>query len=74
MGGSVAGTLALDLAAAPTLGAFTPGVAKDYEAGVGATITSTAGDATLSIADTSATAPGNWSTARSRSLRRSRRP
>ena len=39
-------------------GAFTPGVAKDYEAGVGATITSTAGDATLSIADTSATAPG----------------
>jgi hypothetical protein len=58
VGGSVPGTLALDLAAAPTLGAFTPGVAKDYEAGVGATITSTAGDATLSIADTSATAPG----------------
>ena len=58
VGGTVPGTLALDLAAAPTLGAFTPGVAKDYEAGVGATITSTAGDATLSIVDSAATAPG----------------
>jgi 3',5'-cyclic AMP phosphodiesterase CpdA len=58
VGGSVPGTLSLEVAAAPTLGAFTPGVAKDYEAGVGATVTSTAGDATLSIVDPSTTAPG----------------
>jgi phosphodiesterase/alkaline phosphatase D-like protein len=58
VGGSVPGTLSLDLAAAPSLGAFAPGVAKDYEAGVAATITSTAGDATLSVVDTAATAPG----------------
>jgi 3',5'-cyclic AMP phosphodiesterase CpdA len=58
VGATVPGTLSLELGAAPTLGAFTPGVAKDYEAGVGATITSTAGDATLSIVDPAATAPG----------------
>ena len=53
---------------APTLGAFTPGVAKDYEAGVGATVTSTAGDATLSIVDSVRRPPrASWSTARSRS-------
>ena len=39
VGGVVPGTLSLSLAAAPSLGAFTPGVAKDYEAGVAATIT-----------------------------------
>ena len=58
VGGAVPGTLSLDLAAAPSLGAFTPGVAKDYEAGVAATITSTAGDATLSVVDPATTAPG----------------
>ena len=42
VGGVVPGTLSLSLASAPTLGAFTPGVAKDYEAGVNATITSSA--------------------------------
>jgi len=34
-------------------GAFTPGVAKEYTAGTTATVISTAGDATLSVADPS---------------------
>ena len=58
VGGVVPGTLSLSLAAAPSLGAFTPGVAKDYEGGVAATITSSAADATLSVVDPSATNAG----------------
>ena len=34
-------------------------MAKDYEASTSATVISTAGDATLSVADASATAPGH---------------
>ena len=36
-----------------TLGSITPGIGRDYDAACAATITSTAGDATLSVADVS---------------------
>ncbi|MDA0164091.1 M14 family zinc carboxypeptidase [Solirubrobacter ginsenosidimutans] len=59
VGGSVAATLALTLGAPASFGAFTPGVAKDYTASTTATVISTAGDATLSVADPSSTATGH---------------
>jgi hypothetical protein len=51
VGGSVPATLALSLGSAASFGAFTPGVAKDYTATTAATVTSTAGDASLSVSD-----------------------
>jgi hypothetical protein len=48
VGGNVPAILALTLGAPASFGAFTPGVAKDYTASTTATVTSTAGDATLS--------------------------
>ena len=45
--GSVPATLSLTLGAPASFGAFTPGVAKTYDASTTATVTSTAGDATL---------------------------
>ena len=42
-GGTVPATLSLSLAGSAGFGAFTPGVAKDYEASVGATVISTRG-------------------------------
>jgi hypothetical protein len=56
-GATVPATLSLALGASAGFGAFTPGVAKDYEATLGATVTSTAGDATLSVVDPGAS-PG----------------
>jgi endo-1,4-beta-xylanase len=50
-GGSVPATLSLSLGQSAGFGAFTPGVARDYQATVAATVTSSAGDAALSIAD-----------------------
>jgi hypothetical protein len=50
VGGSVPATLSLTLGAPASFGAFTPGVAKDYAAQTSATVTSTAGDAALSVA------------------------
>ena len=44
-------TLSLVLGAPASFGAFTPGVAGDYSASTTATVTSTAGDATLSVSD-----------------------
>ena len=58
-GGTVPATLALTLGTPATFGAFTPGVAKDYTASTTANVISTAGDATLSVADPSATATGH---------------
>jgi enterochelin esterase-like enzyme len=49
--GSVPATLALSLAGPASFGAFTPGVAKDYVAATTASVTSTAGDAALSVSD-----------------------
>ena len=51
-------TLSLTLGAPATFGAFTPGVANDYTASTTATVISTAGDATLSVADPSPTNTG----------------
>jgi hypothetical protein len=59
VGGSVPATLALTLGAPASFGPFTPGLAKDYLAGTTATVTSTAGDATLTVADPSDTATGH---------------
>jgi hypothetical protein len=59
VGGVVGSTLALTLGAPASFGAFTPGLAKDYAAAMTATVVSTAGDATLSVADPAATAPGH---------------
>jgi glycerophosphoryl diester phosphodiesterase len=58
VGGTVAGTLALTLGAPAGFGAFIPGVTATYSASSTATIVSSAGSATLSIADPSATATG----------------
>ena len=58
VGGNVPATLALTLGAPVNFGPFTPGVAKEYTASTTATVISTAGDATLSVADPSTTAPG----------------
>jgi X-Pro dipeptidyl-peptidase len=49
--GSVPATLSLTLGAPASFGAFAPGVAGDYSAATTATVTSTAGDATLSVSD-----------------------
>jgi hypothetical protein len=54
--GSVTPTLALTLSSNANLGTFVPGLARDYETSVGATVNSYAGDATLSVADPAANA------------------
>jgi hypothetical protein len=54
--GSVAPTLALTLGTPATFGAFTPGIDKEYTASTTANVISTAGDASLSVADTGANA------------------
>ncbi|WP_028058034.1 M1 family aminopeptidase [Candidatus Solirubrobacter pratensis] len=59
VGGTVPATLSLSLGAPASFGAFAPGVASTYTAGMTATVISTAGDATLSVADPSTTAPGH---------------
>ena len=58
VGGTVPATLSLSLGAPASFGAFTPGVDRTYDASTTATVTSTAGDATLSVTDPSSTAPG----------------
>jgi amidase len=58
-GGTVGATLSLTLGTPAAFGAFTPGLAKDYSAGMTANVVSTAGDGTLSVADPSATATGH---------------
>jgi hypothetical protein len=59
VGGDVPATLNLTLGSGPSFGPFTPGVTKDYTAGTAATVTSTAGNATLSVADPSSFATGH---------------
>ena len=56
--GTVPATLSLTLGTPATLGIFTPGVNRDYEATMSANVISTAGDAVLSVADGSSTSPG----------------
>jgi len=50
--------LALTLNGAANLGPFIPGVAADYQASLGAVVTSTAATALLTVADPSSVAPG----------------
>jgi X-Pro dipeptidyl-peptidase len=50
VGGDVAPTLSLTIGEA-SFGAFTPGIAKDYAASTNATVTSSAGDAALSVSE-----------------------
>jgi hypothetical protein len=57
--GTVPATLSLTLGPAATFGAFTPGLAMDYAAQTTANVISTAGNATLSVADPSPTATGH---------------
>ena len=59
VGGSVPATLSLTLGAPASFGAFIPGVGRTYEASTAATVTSTAGDALLSVADPSPVATGH---------------
>jgi predicted dienelactone hydrolase len=58
VGGTVPATLSLTLGVPVSFGPFTPGVARDYPASTTATVVSTAGDATLSVADPGAV-PGH---------------
>jgi Asp-tRNA(Asn)/Glu-tRNA(Gln) amidotransferase A subunit family amidase len=54
--GTVPATLSLAIAGSADLGLLRPGVARDYETTLGATVTSTAGSATLSVHDPGASA------------------
>jgi hypothetical protein len=55
----VPATLALTVGPVANLGVFTPGIARDYTATLAANVISTAGEATLSVADPSPTATGH---------------
>jgi virginiamycin B lyase len=57
-GATVPATLALSLGTPASFGSFTPGVARTYDASMTANVISTAGDATLSVADPNPTATG----------------
>jgi hypothetical protein len=59
VGGTTPATLSLTLGPAGALGPFVPGIAKDYSTTMAAKVISTAANATLSVADPSATAPGH---------------
>jgi type 1 glutamine amidotransferase len=57
--GTVPATLSLSLSGPASFGVFTPGVKNTYKADLTASVISTAGDASLSVADASSTAPGH---------------
>ena len=59
VGGDVNSQLSLSIPGMGAFGAFTPGVARDYTTSMIAEITTTSGDATLSVADPSSIAPGH---------------
>ena len=59
VGGGVEGSLGLTIPAGPwSFGTFIPGLARNYDLNLGAQVTSTAGNAALSVADNSTNAPG----------------
>jgi X-Pro dipeptidyl-peptidase len=58
-GGTVPATLSLTLGIPAAFGTFTPGITKTYESSTTATVTSTAGDALLSVADPSSDNTGH---------------
>ena len=57
--GTVPATLALTLGPAASFGRFTPGVDKTYSASTSATVTSTAGNALLTVSDPDTAHPGH---------------
>jgi hypothetical protein len=57
--GTVPATLSLTLGTPAAFGAFTPGLTKDYNANMSATVISTAGDGMLSVADPATTNTGH---------------
>ena len=59
VGGTVPATLALTLGAPASFGPFAPGVTQDYSATGTATVTSSAGDAALSVSDPDTAHPGH---------------
>ncbi|HET6549206.1 MAG TPA: hypothetical protein VFG79_12145 [Solirubrobacter sp.] len=59
VGGTVPATLSMSLGQPASFGAFAPGVENDYSAATTANVISTAGDATLSVADPSSTETGH---------------
>jgi hypothetical protein len=59
VGGDVPATLAVTLNGPAAFGAFTPGVAGTYKAQTTATVTSTAGDAALTVSDPDTANPGH---------------
>jgi beta-glucosidase len=59
VGGTVPATLSLTLGAPASFGAFTPGVDRTYDAQTSATVTSTAGDALLTVSDPDTAHPGH---------------
>ncbi len=60
VGGEVPSMMALQIqSTVGSFGTFQPTVAKSYETALAATVTSTAGNATLSVADNGTTAPGH---------------
>ena len=63
VGGTVPATLSLMLGGPVSLGAFVPGTAKAYSASSTATVTSTAGDATLTATPTGRLTNGAFSLA-----------
>jgi hypothetical protein len=58
VGGTVPGTLALDLGDAASFGQFAPGTDAEYTTSLAGTVTSTAEDAVLSVSDPSSVATG----------------
>jgi hypothetical protein len=59
VGGVVPATLSLSLGSPASFGTFTPGLGKDYDALSNATVTSSAGDAALSVSDPDTAKPGH---------------
>ena len=60
VGGTVPATLSLTLTSSQVnFGTFLPGIDHDYTATAGASVTSTAGDATLTVLDTTGNQPGH---------------
>jgi sugar phosphate isomerase/epimerase len=59
VGGDVPSALALTLGGGASFGSFTPALAKTYDTATSASVVSTAGNASLSVADTNSTAPGH---------------
>jgi len=59
IGGTVPATLAMTINAPAQFGAFTPGITRTYLASSAATVTSSAGDARLSVSDPSSVGTGH---------------